>query len=163
MTRNGRPPSMADVAELVGVSHQTVSRVVNGKGRVSPRTRERVQSAIAQLGYRPNSVARALVTARSGIIGVVTTTSAHFSPSSMLIALEITAREAGFFTSVVALDRFSVEDVASAFDHFSSLAAEAIIVIPADRLSRRASCGAARAMKPIGPAVATQIAASTTP
>lgn len=94
MPRNGRPPSMADVAQLVGVSHQTVSRVVNGKGRVSPRTRERVQAAIAQLGYRPNSVARALVTARSGIIGVVTTTLAHFGPSSMLIALEITAREA---------------------------------------------------------------------
>ena len=70
MSRNGRPPSMADVAEMVGVSHQTVSRVVNGKGRVSPRTRERVQAAIEQLGYRPNSVARALVTARSGIIGV---------------------------------------------------------------------------------------------
>ena len=48
MTRNGRPASMADVAKLVGVSHQTVSRVVNGKGRVSPRTRERVQAAIDQ-------------------------------------------------------------------------------------------------------------------
>ena len=39
MSRNGRPPSMAEAAQLVGVSHQTVSRVVNGKGRVSPRTR----------------------------------------------------------------------------------------------------------------------------
>ena len=136
MTRNGRPPSMADVAELVGVSHQTVSRVVNGKGRVSPRTRERVQAAIDQLGYRPNSVARALVTARSGIIGVVTTTSAHFGPSSMLVALEVAAREAGLFTSVVALDRFGADDVASAFDHFSSLAAEAIVVIaPVDSLA----------------------------
>lgn len=95
-----------------------------------------MQAAIAQLGYRPNSVARALVTARSGIIGVVTTTSAHVGPSSMLIALEITAREAGFFTSVVPLDRFNVEDMASAFDHFSSLAAEAIIVItPMDSLA----------------------------
>ena len=136
MTRNARPPSMADVAELVGVSHQTVSRVVNGKGRVSPRTRERVQAAIDQLGYRPNSVARALVTARSGIIGVVTTTSAHFGPSSMLVALEVAAREAGLFTSVVALDRFGADDVASAFDHFSSLAAEAIVVIaPVDSLA----------------------------
>ncbi len=136
MTRNGRPPSMADVAELVGVSHQTVSRVVNGKGRVSPRTRERVQAAIDQLGYRPNSVARALVTARSGIIGVVTTTSAHFGPSSMLVALEVAAREAGLFTSVVALDRFGADDVASAFNHFSSLAAEAIVVIaPVDSLA----------------------------
>jgi len=136
MTRNGRPLSMADVAELVGVSHQTVSRVVNGKGRVSPRTRERVQAAIDQLGYRPNSVARALVTARSGIIGVVTTTSAHFGPSSMLVALEVAAREAGLFTSVVALDRFGADDVASAFDHFSSLAAEAIVVIaPVDSLA----------------------------
>ncbi|WP_454929879.1 hypothetical protein [Actinomyces sp.] len=54
-----------------------------------------MQAAIAQLEYRPNSVARALVTARSGIIGVVTTTSAHVGPSSMLIALEITARGAG--------------------------------------------------------------------
>ena len=136
MTRNGRPPSMADVAELVGVSHQTVSRVVNGKGRVSPRTRERVQAAIDQLGYRPNSVARALVTARSGIIGVVTTTSAHFGPSSMLVALEVAAREAGLFTSVVALDRFGADDVASASDHFSSLAAEAIVVIaPVDSLA----------------------------
>ena len=136
MTRNGRPPSMADVAELVGVSHQTVSRVVNGKGRVSPRTRERVQAAIEQLGYRPNSVARALVTARSGIIGLVTTTSAHFGPSSMLVALEVAARESGLFTSVVALDRFGADDVASAFDHFSSLAAEAIVVIaPVDSLA----------------------------
>ena len=114
----------------------SVSRVVNGKGRVSPRTRERVQAAIAQLGYRPNSVARALVTARSGIIGVVTTTSAHFGPSSMLVALEVAAREAGLFTSVVALDRFGADDVASAFDHFSSLAAEAIVVIaPVDSLA----------------------------
>ena len=136
MRRNGRPPSMADVAELVGVSHQTVSRVANGEGRVSPRTRERVQAAIDQLGCRPNSVARALVTARSGIIGVVTTTSAHFGPSSMLVALEVAAREAGLSTSVVVLERFDADEVASAFDHFSSLAAEAIEVIaPVDSLA----------------------------
>ena len=135
MTRNGRPPSMADVAELVGVSHQTVSRVVNGKGACR-LGHVSVQAAIEQLGYRPNSVARALVTARSGIIGVVTTTSAHFGPSSMLVALEVAAREAGLFTSVVALERFDADEVASAFDHFSSLAAEAIEVIaPVDSLA----------------------------
>ena len=62
---------MADVARLAGVSHQTVSRVINGSDQVRQDTRERVEQAIRQLGYRPNSAARALVTGRSATIGVI--------------------------------------------------------------------------------------------
>ncbi|MDC4233827.1 LacI family DNA-binding transcriptional regulator [Actinomyces sp. B33] len=120
---------MMDVAALAGVSHQTVSRVLNGTGKVAPQTRERVQAAIDQLGYRRNSVARALVTRKSGIIGIVTTTSVHYGPTSILVAIELASRQAGYFTGVTALEDFSVESLTSAFDHFLGLAVEAIVVI----------------------------------
>ena len=45
---------MADVAKLAGVSHQTVSRVINDSPHVRSNTRERVQDAMRKLDYRPN-------------------------------------------------------------------------------------------------------------
>jgi DNA-binding LacI/PurR family transcriptional regulator len=60
-----RRPAMHDVARVAGVSHQTVSRVLNAHPSVRPGTRERVLAAIEELGYRPNSAARALVTGGS--------------------------------------------------------------------------------------------------
>ncbi|MGH3249525.1 MAG: LacI family DNA-binding transcriptional regulator, partial [Trebonia sp.] len=53
---------MTDVAKLAGVSHQTVSRVLNDHPNVREQTRLRVQAAINELGYRPNKAARLLVT-----------------------------------------------------------------------------------------------------
>src|SRR5690348_6652494 len=74
----GSPPGtrrrtavMADVARLAGVSHQTVSRVINDSVHVRSETRERVLAAMRELDYRPNSMARALVTGRSRTLGVV--------------------------------------------------------------------------------------------
>ena len=60
-----RAAVMTDVAKLAGVSHQTVSRVLNGSPQVRAATRERVLVAMRELDYRPNSAARALVTGRS--------------------------------------------------------------------------------------------------
>ena len=59
-----RPPRMADVAAVAGVSHQTVSRVLNGLSGVRPETKERVEAAVAGLGYRCNLAARMLASAR---------------------------------------------------------------------------------------------------
>jgi len=56
-----RPPVMADVARLAGVSHQTVSRVINESPNVSGETRAVVLAAIARLGFRPNRAARRLL------------------------------------------------------------------------------------------------------
>ncbi len=61
----------ADVARAAGVSSMTVSRVVNGNGRVSDETRERVRRAIEELGYQPNQLARSLTQGRTRTIGIV--------------------------------------------------------------------------------------------
>jgi DNA-binding LacI/PurR family transcriptional regulator len=62
--------SLRDVAARAGVSIKTVSNVVNGYVHVAPQTRDRVEAAIAELGYRPNLSARSLRGGRSGIIGL---------------------------------------------------------------------------------------------
>jgi LacI family transcriptional regulator len=65
------PVTMRDVARKAGVSIKTVSRVVNDQSEVAVETRQRVLRAIAELGYRPSKLARALVTQRSDTIGLI--------------------------------------------------------------------------------------------
>jgi LacI family transcriptional regulator len=63
--------TMTDVAREAGVSLMTVSRVVNNKDDVSSATRQRVLDIIDNLGYRPSSIARGLVTQRTGTLGLI--------------------------------------------------------------------------------------------
>lgn len=93
--------SMAMVASRAGVSGQTVSRVVNDSPRVDPVTRERVERAMAELGYRPNRAARALRTGRSQTIGLVVTTLATVGNSRMLQATAEAAERRGYALTVV--------------------------------------------------------------
>ena len=99
--RNGgrRTAVMADVAKLAGVSHQTVSRVINDSTHVRPETKQRVLDAMRQLDYRPNPAARALVTGRSGTLGVVSFDTTLYGPGSTLFAIEQAAHAAGYFLS----------------------------------------------------------------
>jgi DNA-binding LacI/PurR family transcriptional regulator len=82
-----RRPVMSDVAARAGVSHQTVSRVLNGHPHVAATTRTRVLAAIAELGYRRNLSARVLATGRSNVIGVVAQNTTLYGPSSMVQAI----------------------------------------------------------------------------
>lgn len=70
-------PTLAAVAERAGVSPITVSRVVRLPALVKPRTRERVELAMRELGYVPNQIAGSLATARSNAIGVLVPTIAN--------------------------------------------------------------------------------------
>src|SRR5215475_5773874 len=67
----GRKVTIRDVARYAAVSHQTVSRVINGENRITPATRARVEQAIAVLGFRPSHIARSLVSRRTNTIGLV--------------------------------------------------------------------------------------------
>ena len=60
--RDGARPTIYDVARLAGVSTATVSRALNGTGQIAPATRRAIDAAVEQLGYRPNTIARSLVT-----------------------------------------------------------------------------------------------------
>ncbi|AQA03337.1 LacI family transcriptional regulator [Mycobacterium sp. MS1601] len=124
-------PVMADVARLAGVSHQTVSRVINGSANIRPATKERVQQAIDELGYRPNTAARALVTRRSGIIGIIGTSSALYGPSSVQRSVEEAARAAGYFTTMVPLAEATPGGLRDALDRLARQSVEAIVMIAA--------------------------------
>lgn len=71
MSSRGSAPTLEDVAARAGVSRATASRVVNADRKVSEQARERVQAAIADLGYSPNRAARSLVTRQADSIAVV--------------------------------------------------------------------------------------------
>jgi DNA-binding LacI/PurR family transcriptional regulator len=75
--RAGRRVSIKDVAREAGVSVTTVSHALNGKGRLNPTTRRRVQDVAERLGYRPNPAARSLVSGKTGLIAVVTSLPAE--------------------------------------------------------------------------------------
>lgn len=70
MRSHGRV-TLDDVARAAGVSRQTVSRVINDKGEISPETRSRVLAEIKRLGYRPNRVAQGLARQRTDVTGLV--------------------------------------------------------------------------------------------
>ncbi len=91
-----KPPTMKDVAELVGVSVQTVSAVVNDKPGITDETRRRVQQAIAELGYHPYSIARSLRTRRTRTIALIVSDIANPSFSTMASAAEDYAHEFGY-------------------------------------------------------------------
>jgi DNA-binding LacI/PurR family transcriptional regulator len=104
---------MTDVARAAAVSHQTVSRVLNGHPNVRPATRARVLAAIEELGYRPNLAARALASGRSSQLGLVTMNTTLLGPIATLYAVEQAARSAGYsvsVTSVRSIDRHSLSE-----------------------------------------------------
>lgn len=122
-------PALSDVAALAGVSHQTVSRVVNGSPHVAPATRERVDRAIAELGYRPNSAARALVTGATRTIGMVTHNINQFGPAQTMLGLEQSARQAGYSLRIAILDDASGAAMQAAVEGLVDQSVDAVIAL----------------------------------
>jgi DNA-binding LacI/PurR family transcriptional regulator len=120
---------MADVAKLAGVSLQTVSRVINDSPHVREETRVRVQDAMRKLEYRPNPVARALVTGRSRTLGVVSFDTTLYGPASTLFGIERAAHEADYFVSIVSLRSLTSAAVVSAVERLRDQGVDGILVV----------------------------------
>lgn len=134
-----RVPRMSDVAQRAGVSHQTVSRVINGMPGVRPETRDKVLQAIEDLHYRRNLAARLLASSRSRTVGVVTWGTEQFGPANVLLALEGAARESEYRLATVNVKTMSREAFREAVDELQERVVEAMVVIvPHETILREA-------------------------
>jgi DNA-binding LacI/PurR family transcriptional regulator len=128
-----RPPKMADVGRLAGVSAQTVSRYFTGTGYVGADTRARIEAAIAELDYQLNQSARSLRVNSTRTIGVLTTGPSLYGSWSVLSGLNQAAAAAGYSLLTVQLEADpsgsdSPEWMHRALDRFLSARVDGIIV-----------------------------------
>lgn len=136
MTSERPSPTMADVARRAGVSHQTVSRVLNAPQTVSLVTRQRVTEAVTELGYRRNSVARALASGHTRVIGVVVDELAFHGPARTVVAVAEAARQAGYVISLDPQETMSTANVSAALGRHVDRAVEAVVVVSAHGWAR---------------------------
>ena len=141
-----RPVNMFDVAKAAGVSHQTVSRVLNDSAAVKESTRRRVHAAIDQLGYHRNLAARALATHRSKTLGVICFDSTLYGPASMLYAIEHASRGAGYFVSVASESTIDSTTLPGAMNRLAEQSVEGVVVIAPLSETREALSGLRRDM-----------------
>ncbi len=90
-------PTIRDVALQAGVSHQTVSRVINGKEDVSPETRALVEAAIAQMGYYPSAIARSMARGQTHTLACISPNLTDYTLASVIEGAETEARQHDYF------------------------------------------------------------------
>jgi len=90
-------PTLRDVAQKAGVSHQTVSRVINGSLDVLPETRALVEAAIAEMGYHPNAIARSMARGQSHTLACISPNLTDFTFASVIEGAEFGARQHKYF------------------------------------------------------------------
>jgi DNA-binding LacI/PurR family transcriptional regulator len=129
MPQGPKQPNIYDVARLAQVSHQTVSRVINNYQGMKPETRERVEQAMESLGYRPNLAARALVTSKSNIVGILASDTDFTGPATIVHKMEKTARKGGYFAVTASIDPDSTASVVEGIDYLQKLGIEGLVVV----------------------------------
>jgi len=120
---------MIDVAKHSGVSHQTVSRVLHNSQSVSSATRKKVLESIAELGYRPNLAARALVTGRTFTVGVLSFDSGLYGPSSMLHAIQTAAKDEGYRVILTTIRSIDEQSLTDGIDELTNSRVDGIVII----------------------------------
>ncbi|WPR72997.1 LacI family DNA-binding transcriptional regulator [Flavobacterium sp. NG2] len=123
----GKKVTFKEVAELAGVSTQTVSRVTNGGERVDPETLKRVQDAIDKLGYVPNKGAQLLVRKQTKIFGVLSLEISMEGASSIVEGIRLESKKEGYSISIV-VSEHEEEKIEEAIRELKSQQVQAIII-----------------------------------
>jgi DNA-binding LacI/PurR family transcriptional regulator len=129
---------LRDVARAAGVSHQTVSRVLNDFPRVAPETRARVLRVIREMDYRPNITARALSTGQTRTLGVITSDPREYGPANTVHGISEAAEDQGWAVNVVELRTPEPSQIDLTIERLTSQAVEGIITIAPYRAVARA-------------------------
>ena len=114
---------------MCGVSTQTVSRVINHRPDVSPKTRAAVEAAIAAVGFQPSAVARSLVQRRSSTIGVIVAGLKYFGVAQTLNGITEASEESGFALFLKELSSYDRAEVARAVQVLLGHRVEGIIFV----------------------------------
>ena len=123
------PASIRDVARVAGVSHQTVSRVINAHPSLRPETRDRVLAAIEQLRYQPNRLAQALGANLSRTIGVLAYQRSHYGPGAAIEGVESAAQAAGYVVNTTNLTSNTPAAISAALDLQRAHRVEGLVII----------------------------------
>ena len=122
-------PTIIDVADMADVSRQTVSRVVLDHPRVADATRTRVKEAIDTLGYRPNRMARALVTKSTLTFGFAAVDMRDLHFGDTCAGMQVAAREHGYYLVVTELD-FDDEGGIGTLETLLTLGVDGVALFP---------------------------------
>ena len=121
--------TLSDVAEAVGVSAQTVSRVLNNHPSVRPETRQKVLAAVQALGYEPNLAARSLASGSSGAVGILLTAGLSHGMASIFSAIARAVRERGDTFVLATAEGSDSESVRQALAHLHGHRVATIVVL----------------------------------
>ncbi len=119
---------MADVARAAGVSQQTVSRVANGLPNVNEQTRQRVQAAMQELGFRPSYAGRSLRDGRYHSVGLCVNDVTKFGNLSMIDGIASAAREHNCAITLVEMSKTEEFSLAEATRRMAALPVDGIII-----------------------------------
>lgn len=123
-----RSPNMYDVAAKAGVSHQTVSRVINGKPYVKDSTRALVLKTIEELGFTPNRSAQALAGAPVRSVTVLTVDTALYGCAAALRGIEEAARAAGYTVGISVLEPDAAKSAQDVVERLANPGKAAIVI-----------------------------------
>lgn len=126
---SAKKANIYDVAKLAGVSHQTVSRVMNNHVSIRPATKERVLEAMKQLDYQPNLAARSLVTTKSNMLAFLVADTVLYGPVGMNNAMERHARQSGYLVVTLSVIPGNQESLNEALASLRVLQIEGLVTI----------------------------------